>query len=64
MNILTKQSWVALAQVAEAFTILIFISVFFLDIPSAKEGVLMWSWGILGAFTALKLRTFPTKGLK
>jgi hypothetical protein len=64
MNILTKQSWVALAQVAGAFTILIFISVFFLDIPSAKEGVLMWSWGILGAFTALKLRTFPTKGLK
>jgi fluoride ion exporter CrcB/FEX len=61
MNILSKQSWKSLAQVAAAFTIIILLAVFCLDSPTAKEGVLMWSWGILGAFTALKLRTFPTK---
>jgi hypothetical protein len=61
MNILSKQSWIALAQVAAVFTIIIFLAVFFINSPTAKEGALMWSWGILGAFTALKLRTFPTK---
>jgi hypothetical protein len=61
MNILSKQSWIALAQVALAFTIIIFLAVFFIDNPTAKEGFLMWSWGVLGAFTALKLRDFPTK---
>jgi hypothetical protein len=61
MNILSKQSWIVLAQVAAAFTIIIFLAVIFMDSPTAKEGTLMWSWGILGAFVALKLRTFPTK---
>jgi hypothetical protein len=61
MNILSKKSWITLAQVALAFTLIIFLTVFFIDYPTAKEGTLMWSWGILGAFTALKLQTVPAK---
>jgi hypothetical protein len=60
MSILPKTSWIALGQVSAAFTMIIFISVYFLDAPTAKEGVLMWYWSILGAFTSLKLQQLST----